>query len=134
MPRWISERDFAHPQQVGQVNDQDQQGTSKKPMNVLTSGRITLHSAWQDDEARLVPVAEAERIVGLGVALRQRLQASTHQFREIGSRKQAAVNRMKATCAGSSLSMLTPGGMNSGNFTLAVYISATSGTQGINST
>ena len=88
MPRWISERDLAHPQQVGQVNDQDQQGTSKKPMNVLTSGRITLHSAWQDDEARLVPVAEAERIVGLCVALRQRLQAATHHFRDIGGRKQ----------------------------------------------
>jgi hypothetical protein len=88
LPRWISERDFAQPQQVGQVNDQDQRGTSKKPMNVLTGGRITLHSAWQDDEARLLPVAEAERIVGLWVALRQRLQATTHQFREIGSRKQ----------------------------------------------
>src|SRR3954470_8676250 len=89
LPGRLDDRRLARRQQVEDADDQDEAGVLEEADEGVDQRRD--HQAQrlrQDDEAGLLPVVQAERVGRLVLPLRQRLQAATHHFRQVGAGEQ----------------------------------------------
>src|SRR3712207_640270 len=86
LPRRLDDGRLARRQQVEDADDEHQRGVLEEADEGVHQRRD--HQAQrlgQDDEARLLPVGQAERVRRLVLALGQCLQPAAHHLREVGS-------------------------------------------------
>ncbi len=89
MPVRVGERRLDDAEQIEQADDQDQRRVLEQAdEGVDDAGDHDLERLRQDDQAHRLPIAEAERLGGFELALRNRLQAAAHDLRHVGRRKQ----------------------------------------------